>query len=298
MVEITSENAAVDNFDVKQSRFREVWRQYSRNKGAVVGLIVVLMIILVAVFSDLIWDYGTDVIGMNVQNRLISPSLEHPFGTDNFGRDMLARVGYGTRYSLIIGFSAVLFGLAIGLPVGASAGYIGGRYDDIVMRFLDAFDIIPNILLSITIVSAMGANLLNLTIALAVSSVPILARITRASVMTVRFNEYIESAKAISGSSLYIIFRHVLPNCFSPILVQCTLRIGVTIISASSLSFIGLGVPLPTPEWGALLSASRGFILQAPYLSVIPGLAIMITVMAINLVGDGLRDALDPKLKR
>ena len=287
-----------DNYNVKHSRFKEVWRQYRKNKGAVVGLCIVVFLIIIALTSDLIWDYQTDVIGMNVENRLLPPSLEHPFGTDNFGRDMLARVGYGTRYSLIIGVSAVLFGLLIGLPVGASAGYIGGRYDDIIMRFLDSFDIIPNILMSITIVFALGATLFNLTIALAVSSVPILARITRASVMTVRFNEYIESAQAISGSSMYIIFKHVLPNCFSPILVQVTLRIGVTIIAASSLSFIGLGVPLPTPEWGALLSASRAFIVQAPHLSVIPGLALMVTVMSINLVGDGLRDALDPKLKR
>jgi len=294
----SSQMHLTDDLDVKHSRFKEIWAQFRRNKGAVVGLVVVVLIVFVGLFSGVLWDYQTEVIAMNPQDRLISPGLEHPFGTDNFGRDMLARVGYGTRYSLIIGVSAVLLGLLIGLPIGASAGYIGGRYDDIIMRFLDSFDIIPNILLSITIVSALGASILNLTIALAVSSIPILARITRASVMTVRFNEYIESARAISGSSLYIIFKHVLPNCFSPILVQCTLRIGVTIISASSLSFIGLGVPIPTPEWGALLSASRAFIVEAPYLTIIPGIAIMITVMAINLVGDGLRDALDPKLKR
>ena len=284
--------------DIKHSLTREVWRQFRRNKGAVAGLVVLSFIIFVAIFADVIWDYQTDVIGMNPQERLIPPGPEHPFGTDNFGRSMLARVGYGARYSLIIGVSAVAFGLLIGLPIGASAGYIGGRYDDIVMRFLDGFDIIPNILMSITIVSALGASIVNLTIALSVSSIPILARITRASVMTVRFNEYIESARAISGSSFYIIFKHVLPNCFSPILVQCTLRIGSTIIAASSLSFIGLGVPIPTPEWGALLSAARAFIREAPYLTIIPGVAIMVTVMAINLVGDGLRDALDPKLKR
>jgi len=289
---------AVSSIGTKQSRIKETWRQYRRNKGAVVGLIVITFIVLIAIFAGVIWDYSTDVSGMDPVNRLISPSLEHPFGTDNFGRDMLARVGYGARYSLVIGVAATLFGLLVGLPIGALAGYIGGKFDDIIMRFLDSFDIIPNILLAVTIVAALGTNILNLTIALAVTSVPILARITRASVMTVRFNEYIESARAIGGSNVYIIFRHVLPNCFSPILVQCTLRIGVTIITASSLSFIGLGVPIPTPEWGALLSASRAFIIQAPYLTIIPGLAIMVTVMAINLVGDGLRDALDPKLKR
>lgn len=284
--------------DVKQNRAKEIWRQFRRNKGAMVGLIVTLFIILLAIFAGLIWDYDTHIIGMNVQERLLPPSLKHPFGTDNYGRDMLARIAYGTRYSLIIGVASVTFSMLIGLPIGASAGYLGGRYDDIVMRILDAFGIIPSILLTVTLVSVLGTSMFNLTIALAIGSIPIMARITRASVMTVRYNEYIESARAISGSSIYIIFKHILPNCFSPILVQCTLRVGATIISASSLSYVGLGVPLPTPEWGALLSASKDFIRQAPYLCVFPGLAIMITVMAINLVGDGLRDALDPKLKR
>lgn len=294
----TEEKSKESNISVKESRAKEIWRQYRKNKGAMVGLVVIIFVILIAFTADFIWDYDTHIIGMNVQERLLGPSLKHPFGTDNYGRDMLARVAYGTRYSLIIGVTAVLFSLLIGLPIGASAGYIGGRYDTIVMRILDAFGIIPSILLTITLVSALGTSMLNLTIALAIGSIPIMARITRASVMTVCYNEYIESARAISGSSLYIIFKHVLPNCFSPILVQCTLRIGATIISASSLSYIGLGVPLPTPEWGALLSASKDFIRQAPYLCLFPGLAIMVTVMAINLIGDGLRDALDPKLKQ
>lgn len=283
---------------IKQNRAKQVWRQYRRNKGAMVGLVVLIFIILIAIFADFIWDYDTHIIGMNVRDRLLSPSWKHPFGTDNYGRDMLARVAYGTRYSLIIGVTAVTFSLLVGLPIGASAGYLGGRYDTIIMRILDAFSIIPSILLTITLVSALGTSMFNLTIALAIGSIPIIARITRASVMTVCYNEYIESARAISGSSIYIIFKHVLPNCFSPILVQCTLRIGATIISASSLSYIGLGVPLPTPEWGALLSASKDFIRQAPYLCLFPGLAIMITVISINLMGDGLRDALDPKLKQ
>ena len=283
---------------VKHSRFKVLWRMFYRNKAAVVGLVFLLFLIVIAVFADSFWDYENDVIRMNSANRLLSPSLEHPFGTDANGRDMLIRIAYGTRYSLIIGVVSVLFGLLIGLPIGASAGYIGGKYDNIIMRFLDSFDVVPNILMAMTIVYALGANLFNLTIALSVSSVPILARITRASVMTVRFNDYIEAARAISGSNTYIIFRHVLPNCFSPILVQCTLRIGITIVAAASMSFIGLGVPAPTPEWGALLNASRRVFVQAPWLSIYPGLAIMATVMAINLVGDGLRDALDPKLKR
>lgn len=283
---------------VKQSRLLAVWRQFRRNRGAMIGMAVVLLLILISIFSDVIWNYDTDVIGMNVADRMLSPSLAHPFGTDNYGRDMLARVGYGTKYSLVIGFVSVVFGLLVGLPIGASAGYVGGRYDTIVMRVVDAFSIVPSILLTILLVTVLGTSMINLMIALAIGTIPIFARITRAAVLTVRNNEYIEATKAVGASDLYIIVKHVLPNCFSPILVQATLRMGTAIISAASLSYIGLGVALPTPEWGALLSASKQFIIQAPYLCFFPGLAIMITVMAINLVGDGLRDAFDPRLKR
>ena len=284
--------------EVRQSRLKEVWRQFRRNRGAMIGLVIAILLILIAVFADVIWDYSTDVIGMNVSERLSSPGLRHPFGTDQYGREMLARVGYGTRYSLLIGFVSVVVALVIGLPIGAASGYIGGKFDNLLMRVIDAITIIPSILLTVLLVTILGTGLFNLMLALAISSIPILARITRASVMTVRYNEYIESAKAIGASDLYIIVKHVLPNCFSPILVQATLRMGTTIISAAGLSYIGLGVALPTPEWGALLNASKDFIIDKPYLCFFPGLAIMVTVMAINLVGDGLRDALDPKLKR
>jgi len=284
--------------EVRQNRLKEVWRQFRRNKGAMIGLAITILLIIIAIFADVIWDYSTDVIGMNVSARLSTPSLSHPFGTDQYGREMLARVGYGTRYSLLIGFSAVVVALVIGLPIGAAAGYIGGRFDNLFMRIIDAITIIPSILLTVLLVTILGTGLFNLMLALAISSIPILARITRASVMTVRYNEYIESARAIGASDFYIIVKHVLPNCFSPILVQATLRMGTTIISAAGLSYIGLGVAMPTPEWGALLNASKDFIIDKPYLCFFPGLAIMVTVMAINLVGDGLRDALDPKLKR
>lgn len=286
------------NQDVKENRLLEVWRQFRRNKGAMIGLIITIALIVISIFADYIWDYQTDVIGINIAARHQSPSLEHLFGTDQFGRDMFARVGYGTRYSLVIGFSSVVTALLIGLPIGAAAGYLGGRFDSIFMRIVDAITIIPSILLTVILVTVLGTSMFNLMLALSISSIPILARITRASVMTVRNNEYVESAKAIGGSGLYIIMTQILPNCFSPILVQATLRMGTTIISAAGLSYIGLGVPVPTPEWGALLNASKDFIIDKPYLCFFPGLAIMMTVMAINLIGDGLRDALDPKLKR
>ena len=283
---------------VKQNRALEVWKQYKRNKGAMVGLVILIILILIAVFADVIWDYDTDITAMQVGDRLLKPCLAHPFGTDNYGRDMLARIGYGTRYSLSIGFVSVLMGVIVGVPLGALSGYIGGRFDTILMRLVDTFTIIPSLLMTIILVSVLGTNLFNLMIALSISTIPVITRITRASVMVTRNNDYTGSARAIGAPVHTILLKHVLPNCFSPILVQATLRVGTSIISAAGLSYIGLGVPLPTPEWGALLSASKSFIINAQHMCLFPGLAIMITVMVINLVGDGLRGALDPKLKR
>lgn len=284
--------------EIKQNRVLDVWYQLRMNKGAVIGMIILLLLILLAIFADVIWDYESEVIGINIAERMQGPSFSHLFGTDQYGRDMFARVGYGARYSLIIGFVSVVVAVALGLPIGALSGYIGGRTDAIIMRIIDAITIIPSILLTVLLVTILGTSLFNLMLALSISSVPIIARITRASVMTVRNNEYIESARAIGASGWYIVLRHVLPNCFSPILVQATLRMGTTIISAAGLSYIGLGVALPTPEWGALLNNAKSYIIEAPYLCFFPGLAIMIAVMAINLVGDGIRDALDPRLKK
>lgn len=283
---------------VKQNRLLEVWKQFRRNKGAVFGLIVLVFLILIAIFADVIWDYDTDITAMQVGDRLLKPCLAHPFGTDNYGRDMLARIGYGTRYSLSIGFASVFMGVLVGVPLGALSGYIGGKFDTILMRIVDTFTIIPSLLMTIILVSVLGTNIFNLMLALSISTILVMTRITRASVMVTRNNDYIESARAIGAPVHTILLKHILPNCFSPILVQATLRVGTSIISAAGLSYIGLGVPLPTPEWGALLSASKSFIINAQHMCLFPGLAIMITVMVINLVGDGLRDALDPKLKR
>lgn len=288
----------MEKSSVKQNRLLEIWKQFKSNKGARFGLVILIFLILIAVFADVIWDYETDIIAMQVSDRLAKPSLAHPFGTDNYGRDMLARIGYGTRYSLLLGFFSVLMGVVIGVPLGAVAGYLGGRFDNILMRVVDTFTIIPSLLMTIILVSVLGTSLLNLMIALAISTIPVMTRITRASVMVTRNNDYIESARAIGAPAWIIVMKHVLPNCFSPILVQATLRVGTAIISAAGLSYIGLGVPIPTPEWGALLSASKSFIINAQHMCLFPGLAIMITVMVINLVGDGLRGALDPKLKR
>jgi peptide/nickel transport system permease protein len=205
---------------------------------------------------------------------------------------------YGSRFSLSVGIVAVAIALTAGVTLGATAGYYGGTLEIIIMRATDIFSAVPNMLMAIVIVSSLGANTINLMIAVGVTSIPQFVRITRAAVLTVRSQEYIEAARAIGIKESKIIFSHILPNCLSPIIVQTTLRVASAIISASSLSFLGLGVPAPAPEWGSMLSSGRRFIRDFGYMTVFPGIAIMLTVLSLNLLGDGLRDALDPKLKK
>ena len=283
---------------VKKSRMQEVWHQFQKNKGAVVGLIMLIIIIGIAIVSGFVFDYKEDICARHAATRLIKPCLEYPFGTDQMGRSVLARVLYGTRYSLLIGIVVVGVSTGIGTMLGAIAGYYGGKVETVIMRIVEIFMMIPNILLGIIFVAAFGISLTNLMLALGLSTVPHFARTARSSVMTVRGNEYVEAAKAMGVSDFKIIFTHVLPNALSAILVQATTRVASAIISAATFSFIGLGVPSPTPEWGAMLSDARQNMRDFPHLVIFPGLAIMVTVLAINLVGDGLRDALDPKLKR
>lgn len=283
---------------VKKSRMQEIWHQFQKNKGAVVGLIMLIIIIGIAIVSGFVFDYKEDICARHAATRLIRPCLEHPFGTDQMGRSVLARVLYGTRYSLLIGIVVVGVSTGIGTMLGSIAGYYGGKVETVIMRIVEIFMMIPNILLGIIFVAAFGISLTNLMLALGLSTVPHFARTARSSVMTVRGNEYVEAAKAMGVSDFKIIFTHVLPNALSAILVQATTRVASAIISAATFSFIGLGVPSPTPEWGAMLSDARQNMRDYPHLVIFPGLAIMVTVLAINLVGDGLRDALDPKLKR
>jgi len=219
-------------------------------------------------------------------------------GTDEVGRDVFFRLLYGTRFSLSVGIVAVAIALAIGVVLGSIAGYFGGVTEEIIMRATDIFASIPNILMGIVIVAALGASTVNLMIAVGISSVPQFIRVTRAAVLTVRYSDYIEASRAIGLKEARIIFGHIIPNCLSPIIVQTTLRVASAIISASALSFLGLGVPQPSPEWGSMLSSGRQYIRTNSLLTFFPGLAIMITVLALNLLGDGLRDALDPKLRR
>lgn len=282
----------------RRTRAQEIWHRLLQNKGAVIGMIFLTVLVLAAALSPVIFDYETDVIGQNISERLMHPCKAHPFGTDEVGRDLFARVIYGARYSLAIGVGAVLLGLCVGLVTGSLAGFYGGIIDSILMRAIDIFYSIPNIMTAVVIVSVLGTSTFNLIIALAFSCASSFGRIVRAQVMTIRDLEYVESSYAMGLPTWKIILKHILPNCLSPIIVQVTLLIGSTIISASSLSFLGIGIPAPSPEWGALLSAGRSHIRDASYMCVIPGLAVMFTVLALNLLGDGLRDALDPKLKK
>ena len=282
----------------KRTQFGEIWHRLKKNKGAMVGLAIVIIFTLIAIFADVLFDYDTQIAGYNLRAKLIKPCLEHPFGTDEMGRDLFARLLYGTRYSMAIAFSSVFFGVGIGLPIGAMCGYLGGKFDLIVMRLLDILRSIPGMLLGIVIVAWLGQSIVNLVIAIGAGMIAPMAGNARAAVLTVRNAEYVESARSIGLSEWRIVMVHILPNCLSTILVQVTLRVAAAIISASSLSFLGLGVPIPSPEWGALLSAGRTYIRDASYLTMFPGLAIMILVLSLNLFGDGLRDAMDPKLRK
>ena len=282
----------------KRSTFDSIWRQLRKNKGAVIGLALLLLIILIALLSPKIFDYNTQVIANNIKERMQPPSANHWFGTDDMGRDIFTRVCYGARYSLAVGIIAVMFALVFGVTLGSAAGYIGGVFEDVTMRICDIFSSIPSVLMAIAVVSALGKSTFNLMIAVGIASTAPFVRVARAAVLTIRSEEYIESARAIGCPEWKIVVTHILPNCVSQIIVQATLRVGSAIISAAQLSFLGLGVPAPAPEWGSMLSAGRAYIRDYSYMTLYPGLAIMVTVLSLNLIGDGLRDALDPKLKR
>ena len=281
----------------RRSPAKEIFQRLAKNPGAIVGGVIVLIMVTLALLGDVIYDYEADIVAQNMAERFVRPCWEHPFGTDNFGRDMLARIIYGARTSLPVGFVAVMVALVIGMILGAFAGYFGGVVENIIMRFMDIFAAVPFVLMSIALISVMGASTFSLMIAVGVASVPNFTRITRAAVLTVRNQEFVESARSIGCTNTEIIFQHIIPNCLSPIIVQVSLTIGGAIIDAAALSFLGLGVQPPTPEWGTLLSAGRNYIRDYSYLTLFPGLVIMITVIAFNMLGDGLRDAMDPKLK-
>ena len=282
----------------KRSMAVEVWQRLVKNKMAMLGLAILVLLALCAIFADVIADYETKVVAQNIANRLKGPSAEHWFGTDEFGRDIFARMVHGSRVSLVVGLISVSVSLVAGGTLGAFAGFYGGRVDNVIMRVMDIFLAVPSILLAITIVAALGPNLVNVMLAIGISGTPGFARIVRAAVMSVKDQEFVEASRAIGASNAPIIFREIIPNCLAPIIVQSTLSVASAILSTASLSFIGLGVQPPDPEWGAMLSSGRNFLRDAVHLTLFPGLAIVVTILALNLLGDGLRDALDPRLKQ
>lgn len=279
----------------KKSQLKEIWKRLKKSKLALVGFVILIILLIVAIFANVIAPY--DYAKQNLQNTFQFPCAAHIFGTDEFGRDIFSRVVYGTRISLSVGFIAVGIAAFIGGILGAVAGYYGGKADNIVMRFMDVLLAIPQILLAISIVAALGSGLQNLMIAVGISSIPGYARIVRASVLSIKDQEFVEAAKAAGSSDLRIIFHHIIPNSMAPIIVQATLGVAIAILTAAGLSFIGLGIQPPTPEWGSMLSGGRQYIRDYWYMTLFPGLAIVITIFALNVLGDGLRDALDPKLK-
>lgn len=282
----------------KRSRWKETWRRLKKSRNAMLGLALITIIIVAALIAPLIFDYESQVVQQNIPERLQGPSLQHLFGTDNLGRDILARVMYGARTSLMIGAISCLICCTTGVTLGAIAGFFGGKLDNVIMRFFDILLAIPSTLMAIVLVAAFGTSLFNIIIAVGLPTLSQYVRITRASVMTIKQQEYVEAARAVGATNFQIIRTHILPNCLAPVLVQATLRVATVIADAAGLAFLGLGIPAPRPDWGGMLAAGREFLRDYPHTVLFPGLAIMLTILALNLLGDGLRDALDPKLKK
>ncbi|MCB0047354.1 MAG: ABC transporter permease [Caldilineaceae bacterium] len=278
------------------SERRRILRRVANNRLALLGAVIIVLLIGLAVLGPFIAPYPPNEINMGA--RVQPPSVAHPFGTDDFGRDVFSRVLAGARVSIYVGLVAVGISLLAGTSLGLISGYYGGWADEVIMRAMDVLFSFPAILLAIAIVAALGPGVTNAMIAIGVVYTPIFARITRGSVLAVRKEVYVDAARSIGSADRRILLRHILPNIAAPIIVETTLSLAFAILSEAALSFIGLGAQPPDPSWGRMLSEGRSFIQQAPWIGIFPGLAIMITVMGFNFLGDGLRDALDPKLKQ
>src|SRR5690625_214744 len=260
-----------------------------------VGGFLIIFFIIVAIVGPFLTPYEPDA--QIITNKLAPPSADHWFGTDHLGRDIFSRIVHGMKITLYIGFASVVLGATVGVLVGIISGYYGGAVDSIIMRLMDVLLAFPSILLALAIVSVLGASLNNVIIAVAIFSVPVFARIVRGSTLAVKNLEYIDAIKVLGASDARIIFKHILPNVTSPLIVQATLNIATAILAASGLSFLGIGAQPPMPEWGAMLSDGRNYLYNAPHVAFFPGMAIVVVVLAFNILGDGLRDALDPKMK-
>ena len=285
----------IEQQDRVNGPWREAWLSFKKSKSALVGSGIVLFFVLVAIFGPLFAPQGIN--DQNLSLRLQPPSSEFWFGTDDLGRDVFSRILHGTRISLTVGLSAVLISAVVGSFLGIIAGYYGRFVDTIISRIFDIMLAFPSILLAIAVVSILGPSLQNALIAIAIINIPSFGRLIRSRVLTIKEEEYIHAAKAIGMKNSRILWKHILPNSMTPVIVQGTLAIATAIIEAAALGFLGLGAEAPQPEWGKMLADARMFLLNAPWAMIFPGLAIMLTVIGFNLMGDGLRDALDPKMK-
>lgn len=291
-----SEMTIVKKESQKLKRWKAFYKKFKRNKLALIGGYVVLFYILVAIFAPIISPQ--DPFKIDLVNKLQPPSFDHWMGTDDKGRDILSRLIFGSRLSLTVGFVSVFFGAAIGIILGLLAGYYGKWMDTIIMRIVDVLLAFPGILLALAIISALGPSLINVMVAVGVFSIPMFARIVRGSTLSVRKLEYIDAIRALGATDLTIIIKHIFPNILSPVIVQATLRLATAILSAAGLSYLGLGAQPPSPEWGAMLSSGRDYLFSAPHIALFPGIAISTLVLGFNIFGDGLRDALDPRMKK
>lgn len=298
MGSLKEEQVQNQQFNIR-NKVESPWRlsliRFKKNKRAVIGLFITIIFIVVAALAPWISPYNP--FEYNVQDALQSPNLKHILGTDEFGRDTLSRIIYGSRYSLIIGFAGVGLAIFIGVILGTISGYFEGAVDVIIMRIIDIFMAFPGFLLALAIVSVLGPSILNLTIAISVFSIPVFARIMRGEVLSIKNNEFIEASQSMGAKHLFIIINHIIPNCISSVIVLASMRIATAILAASGLGFLGLGAQPPSPEWGALLSEGRDFIGTENHLTTFPGLSIMLVIIGLNMLGDGLRDAFDPKTK-
>ena len=290
-----SGNEAIAVTMKKRGQFKDIRRRFAKNKGAILGLGFIVILVVCALIPSVIAPYGFD--DQQLSRRFQSPSWSHLFGTDEYGRDIFSRVVYGCRISLTLGLVSVTISCVLGIILGCISGYYGKVVDNVIMRVIDIMLSIPNILLAVSIVAALGTSFFNLMLAIGIGAVPGYARVVRASILSVKEQEYIEAARSNGASDWRIITRHIIPNCMAPIIVQATMSIASAVLSAAGMSFIGLGIMPPTPEWGSMLASGRAYIRDYWYVVTFPGLAIMLTVFSINLLGDGLRDALDPRLK-
>src|SRR5690625_4034579 len=291
----TNNNLIVEDDSKPESPVKDFFNQLRKNRFAMIGIIIIIFFVLLGLFAPLLTPYGYKE--QVLSDRLLPPSSEHLFGTDNLGRDIFTRIAYGARLSLQIGFFAVSGALFFGTLLGLIAGFYGCWIDMVISRIFDILLAFPSILLAISVVAILGASLQNALIAIAIVNVPIFGRLVRSQVISLREEEFVMAARAQGLKNGRIIFHHILPNSLAPIIVQSTLGFGTAILDAAGLGFLGLGAQPPAPEWGKMLADSREFIQIAPWTLIIPGLAIMLVVLGFNLIGDGLRDILDPKMK-